>query len=262
MTAKPPSAPTRRVVLVGAAALCLPNLAPRTASATPDSMAAAMRAVTGEVTVTPGRVKLELPPLVENGNTVPLSIKVDSAMTADDYVSDIYVVGDANPNPGIVRFHLTPTSGRAEVATRIRLGGTGNVTINDSSTLSGNTASFGGAIDNSASVTVNDSTLSGNTASSGGGIDNGGTVVVSNGSILTKNSAAQGGGIISGAGKVTVNLGNVLQGFSRARNTIVFIDDLARFLLPGSPAYAREALDLLRLALAIGHVQVVSTASA
>jgi len=67
--------------------------------------------------------------IAENGNTVPLAIKVDSPMTADDYVSEIRVIGDANPNPGIVRFHLTPMSGRAEAATRIRLGGTGTVTV-------------------------------------------------------------------------------------------------------------------------------------
>ena len=54
---------------------------------------------------------------------MPLAIKVDSPMTADDYVSEIRVIGDANPNPGIVRFHLTPASGRAEAGTRIRLGG-------------------------------------------------------------------------------------------------------------------------------------------
>jgi len=76
-----------------------------------------------------GKVTLQLPEIAENGNTVPLSIKVDSPMTADDYVSEIRVIGDANPNAGIVRFHLTPMSGRAEAATRIRLGGTGTVTV-------------------------------------------------------------------------------------------------------------------------------------
>jgi len=65
----------------------------------------------------------------ESGKIVPLDIKVESPMTAADYVSDIRVVGDANPNPGIVTFHLTPMAGRAEVATRIRLGGTGTLTV-------------------------------------------------------------------------------------------------------------------------------------
>ena len=81
-----------------------------------------------EGVITDGAVR-DLPDIAENGNTVPLAIKVDSPMTANDYVNEIRVIGDANPNPGIVRFHLTPMSGRAEAATRIRLGGTGTVTV-------------------------------------------------------------------------------------------------------------------------------------
>ena len=84
---------------------------------------------TGGKEAAKGKIAIELPEIAENGNTVPLAIKVDSPMTAADYVSDIRVVGDANPNPGIVSFHLSPMAGRAEVATRIRLGGTGTVTV-------------------------------------------------------------------------------------------------------------------------------------
>ena len=60
---------------------------------------------------------------------MPLSIVVDSPMTADDYVSDILVVAEGNPNPGVARFHLTPLAGRAEAATRIRLAATQNIVI-------------------------------------------------------------------------------------------------------------------------------------
>jgi sulfur-oxidizing protein SoxY len=97
--------------------------------ATPAEADAEIVKFTGGKPAQSGKIAIDLPEIAENGNTVPLSIKVDSAMSADDYVSDILVVGDANPNPGIVRFHLTPAAGRAEVATRIRLGGTGNVTV-------------------------------------------------------------------------------------------------------------------------------------
>jgi sulfur-oxidizing protein SoxY len=121
MTAKPPSAPTRRLVLVGAAALCLPNLAPRTASATPDSMAAAMRAVTGEVTVTPGKVKLELPPLVENGNTVPFTVSVESPMTPSAYVKAIHLFNEKNPQPNVISARLGPRAGKAMISGRMRL---------------------------------------------------------------------------------------------------------------------------------------------
>ena len=76
-----------------------------------------------------GKISIDLPEIAENGNTVPLSIKVDSAMKADDYVSEIRVIADGNPFPGIVKFHLTPMAGRAEVATRIRLNSTENVIV-------------------------------------------------------------------------------------------------------------------------------------
>ena len=75
----------------------------------------------------PDKISIDLPEIAENGNTVPLAITVDSPMTADDYVSDILVVAEANPRPTVVTFHLTPMSGRAEAATRIRLAATQNV---------------------------------------------------------------------------------------------------------------------------------------
>ena len=84
---------------------------------------------TGGKTAEKGKISIELPEIAENGNTVPLSIKVDSAVKADDYVSEIRVVADGNPFPGIVRFHLTPMAGRAEVSTRIRLNSTENVIV-------------------------------------------------------------------------------------------------------------------------------------
>ena len=60
---------------------------------------------------------------------MPLTITVDSPMTADDHVSDILVVAEGNPRPGLATFHLTPLSGRAEAATRIRLAATQNIVV-------------------------------------------------------------------------------------------------------------------------------------
>jgi sulfur-oxidizing protein SoxY len=68
-----------------------------------------------------GRVKLEVPPLVENGNTVPLTVSVTSPMTAEDHVKSIHVVVEKNPQPNVGNFVLGARAGRAQVSTRIRL---------------------------------------------------------------------------------------------------------------------------------------------
>src|SRR6266540_4435694 len=97
------------------------------AHATPATMQEAIRKVVGAARVSPGRVKLELPPLVENGNTVPLAVSVESAMTEADHVRAIHVFTEKNPLPDVVTFRLGPRAGRARVATRIRLADTGTV---------------------------------------------------------------------------------------------------------------------------------------
>jgi sulfur-oxidizing protein SoxY len=118
----------RRKFLVGAAGLGVGSLVVvGPARATPAQMQEAIRKVVGAAQVTPGRVKLELPPLVENGNTVPLTVSVESAMTAADHVKAIHVFNEKNPQPDVVSFHLGPRAGRASVATRIRLADTQTV---------------------------------------------------------------------------------------------------------------------------------------
>ncbi len=73
------------------------------------------------------KVKLDLPEIAENGNTVPMTVSVESPMTPQSYVTDIMVVADGNPRAGVVTFHFTPASGVAEANTRIRLAETQNV---------------------------------------------------------------------------------------------------------------------------------------
>jgi sulfur-oxidizing protein SoxY len=75
-----------------------------------------------------GKVKLDMPEIAENGNTVPMTISVDSPMTEQSHVTDVLVVADGNPNGGVVTFHFTPISGVAEANTRIRLARTQTVT--------------------------------------------------------------------------------------------------------------------------------------
>ena len=112
------------------AAVCsaLPVVTTRPVSATPAMLASAIRDLVGEATVKVGKVKLEIPPLVENGNTVPMTVTIDSPMTSDDYVKSIHVFNEKNPQPNIGNFHLGPRAGRAKVATRIRLADSQKVT--------------------------------------------------------------------------------------------------------------------------------------
>jgi sulfur-oxidizing protein SoxY len=93
----------------------------RPAGATPETMANAIRNVVGGATVRTGKVKLDVPPLVENGNTVPMTVTVSSPMTSEDYVKSIHVFNEKNPQPNIGNFYLGPRAGRGQISTRIRL---------------------------------------------------------------------------------------------------------------------------------------------
>jgi sulfur-oxidizing protein SoxY len=106
----------------GAAAIgAVPIVTLRPAEATPAMLASAIRNVVGEATVRTGKVKLELPPLVENGNSVPMTVSVASPMTPDDHVKSIHVFNEKNPQPNIGNFYLGPQAGRAQISARIRL---------------------------------------------------------------------------------------------------------------------------------------------
>ena len=83
---------------------------------------------TGGKTPNASRVKLDLPEIAENGNTVPMTVSVESPMTAESHVTEVLVVADGNPRAGIVTFHFSPASGIAEANTRIRLATTQNIT--------------------------------------------------------------------------------------------------------------------------------------
>jgi sulfur-oxidizing protein SoxY len=87
----------------------------------------AMRKVTGGAPVRSGRVKLDVPPLIDNGNAVPLAVEVESPMTAADHVKAIHVFTEKNPQPYVLSAHLGPRAGRARIATRARIADTGAV---------------------------------------------------------------------------------------------------------------------------------------
>jgi sulfur-oxidizing protein SoxY len=97
--------------------------------ATPAEADAEIAKITGGKAMDKGKISIDLPEIAENGNTVPLQVTVESPMTDKDYISDILVVADGNPRPGIATFHLTPLSGKATAATRIRLQTTENIIV-------------------------------------------------------------------------------------------------------------------------------------
>jgi sulfur-oxidizing protein SoxY len=117
----------RRNLLKGAGALAALGpanlLTVRPANATPESMKEAIGKVIGTAKVTEGKVSLDIPPLVENGNVVPVSVSVDSPMTADNYVKSLHIFNEKNPLPDVISMSLGPRAGKAAIATRIRLAG-------------------------------------------------------------------------------------------------------------------------------------------
>jgi sulfur-oxidizing protein SoxY len=120
------AAPSRRQALLFGAAASLVMVTP--ALATPEEMSEAVRAFAAGRDVKPGRVTLDLPPLVENGNAAPLTVAVESPMTEADHVRRIAVFNEKNPQPNVLTVHLGPRSGRATLSTRIRLANSQRIT--------------------------------------------------------------------------------------------------------------------------------------
>jgi sulfur-oxidizing protein SoxY len=118
----------RNLFALGGGALMAPMWGGASLAAKNDSQELVNK-FTGGKAATEGRVRLDLPEIAENGNTVPMTIEVDSPMTDASYVRDVLVVSEGNPRGGIATFHFSPASGAAEVNTRIRLAETQNVIV-------------------------------------------------------------------------------------------------------------------------------------
>jgi sulfur-oxidizing protein SoxY len=101
--------------------LALAALPAGAAAATEDALRDAIREAVGDAPIADGGITLRLPALAENGGQVPVTILVESPMTAADHISAIHVFATRNPTPGVASFRLTPLLARAEVQTRIRL---------------------------------------------------------------------------------------------------------------------------------------------
>lgn len=112
---------TRRMALAGGlGGLSLLVLRPQ-AFATPTELAGAIAEFTGGATPQRGRLKLDLPPLVENGNSVSVTLRAESPMTAADHVRAMAIFTEQNPQPNVATFRFGPRAGRAVVNTRMRL---------------------------------------------------------------------------------------------------------------------------------------------
>ena len=117
-----PAAPQRRRLLLAAGTAWLSLQArPAAAVSAPDTLKQVIARWAAGQPVTEGRVQFEVPPLVENGNAVPISVRVDSPMTAAHHVQEIVVFNERNPQRDVVRAAFGPACGRAQLDTRIRL---------------------------------------------------------------------------------------------------------------------------------------------
>lgn len=91
------------------------------AQATTSEAVETIKKIVGQAEPRVGRVTLEIAPLVENGNLVPMTVSVESPMTSTDFVKAIHIISEKNPLPNIVSFNFGARAGRAQVSTRIRL---------------------------------------------------------------------------------------------------------------------------------------------
>ena len=122
---------TRREFLILAggayAAAAEAQLPPNIAALRKKALEEAVGKVVGGAPLHRGRVKLDLPPLIDNGNAVPLSVTVDSPMTQADHVRAIHVFTEKNPQPNVLSAYLGPRGGRASITTRARIADSGTV---------------------------------------------------------------------------------------------------------------------------------------
>ena len=111
----------RGFVAAGVALITTTALFGRAAKAGLPEVEAAIAEILGGNSAEEGRISLDLPEIAENGNTVPLTVEVESPMTEDDYVKSVHLFADGNPVPAVAKVNFTPRSGEAVASTRIRL---------------------------------------------------------------------------------------------------------------------------------------------
>jgi sulfur-oxidizing protein SoxY len=118
----------RGFLLLGVVGVAHAQLPPNIQEIRKKALDEAIRKVVGDAQVRTGKVKLDVPPLIDNGNAVPLSVEVESPMTETDHVKAVHIFTERNPQPYVLTAHLGPRAGKARVATRARIADTGAVT--------------------------------------------------------------------------------------------------------------------------------------
>ena len=122
---------TRRATLghLGAAALAIGGLGTAAGPAAADlgKLQKRLKEMIGDREPVEGKVTLEMPQIAENGQTVPLTVTVDSPMTAESYCKSVHVLAEGNPEPGVCSFNFSPMNGQASFSTRMRMAQTQNV---------------------------------------------------------------------------------------------------------------------------------------
>ena len=111
----------RRFLMTSGAGLAMLPILVRPARATPDAVAEKIREVVGEAEPKAGRIKLDIPLMVENGNSVPITVTLDAPMTGPARAESLHVFAEGNPLPNVAHFTFGPRAGKAQVQTRIRL---------------------------------------------------------------------------------------------------------------------------------------------
>ena len=119
----------RRAFVASLSAVALSAGCPTLAAAQsdPSDIRAVLKTLIGDATPVEGKISLDLPEIAENGNTIPYAVRVDSPMSDAQYVKAVHLLAPANPHPQIASFFFTPMSGRASVASRMRLAQTQEV---------------------------------------------------------------------------------------------------------------------------------------
>jgi sulfur-oxidizing protein SoxY len=101
---------------------------PASAKATPEAAQKLIGELVHGQTPQPGKVKIDMPQIAENGAAVPVTVSVESPMTSANYVKAVHIVAEGNPDAGVASFQFTPMSGKAEASTRMRLARTQQIT--------------------------------------------------------------------------------------------------------------------------------------
>lgn len=114
-----------RLLGAGAAMASLPKLAFATAGTVADRIAE----ITSGKPIGDLEIWLDMPDIAENGNQVKVSFEIDSPMTEENHVRQVFVFADGNPEPDVARFDFTPTMGVCAATTRMRLSKTQSVHV-------------------------------------------------------------------------------------------------------------------------------------